>query len=422
MMMTYALPTAMTPELEDALGHTYEWYGHVLPAALTSPTYPAFIARSRQLMDYVHPGLPLRIDPKAQTAYTDGKSVTIPVIFLVPEFYDMFGIPAEHHAAAAVLLINGCQGHEAFHCELTPFGMIEYCALDTTGEASTLLAQYKGFKDCINVVEDVFIEAHGRRRWPALVGFVDGKNEIILGERALAAAIATIEAEDGSGYTIEAFLGLTAFNKNPRVRHDPLLIERVGPFLEITDQAYDPDLSPVERLEIAKQLFWALYDANEESGEAGGEFLESPLGEGMPNLDELDKDQIEALAKAMAEALKAAGVTEEELGEFAAYLRARRGAAQVHERRAPRLPGLPGRYPLPGGQGHHGRRRPLPDRGQGLPRLGAPRDVPPVHAGGEVRARRGDRPGRQDPVAAPTPHHHRRQGARQEQPAEGRAR
>lgn len=262
----------LSEDLWNALQGVYDWYGHTLPPYLEGATFPEFAVRSRELAWYIKDLIPLEIDHSAGTAYTDGHTIWLPSLYILPRFYEFFGIPELYHTAAACLTINGTQAHEALHCKITTFGMDDACRIAGNAKAMEYITKYQGFKDCINIIEDQYIEAYSRVNFPALTIFIDGKNHIMLGDTALDLALLMLTEQmvkKGQPPCLEAItvgqrLGMLCFAKTIELRHDDRLVW-LEPLLEITDRAARHDLNLQERIALAVELWEKLLE------ESGGE-------------------------------------------------------------------------------------------------------------------------------------------------------
>lgn len=217
------------PLLDDVLNEVYEWYGSMLPVAIDHWTFPRFAAKSREFAERLAAHIPMEVSATAPTAYTDGKVITMPALYLIPKFYEAYGIEYRDMTLASCALFNAIQIHEALHCRVTRFTMIDFCRDSGIAEAFEFIEKYEGFKTILNIVEDAYIEEYCRRNFAGLAKILALYKPILMGEYALQMALA--HRSDPDELTVEEIVGLLTFQNNSAIRYD----ERLNPIAELVD-------------------------------------------------------------------------------------------------------------------------------------------------------------------------------------------
>lgn len=293
----------------EALKNVIEWYGSSLPASLNTESFVEFCIQSKHFANGIAPDIPIRLDPKAWTGCTDGKTIFLPTAYFTKGYYDNYGIPEIYHSAAALLMVNGVQIHEALHCELSVFGFREFVGHNAV--AIDYLEKTQGFAKCLNVVEDVYIEEHCRTfRWNLMI-FLDGHHQILFSENEIDKYIADI---DGKPLDPDIIMNYLYFSKAIHNLGNPKL-QVVDEFIAILNKARNAELTVAERVEIAVELFEAIMEFN--SGESETEFEKTPKlspesfgedseedsGSNLPD-DEEYKESMDSLAEKFAQAMQ----------------------------------------------------------------------------------------------------------------------
>lgn len=153
-----------------------KWYSKTLPKLL-GEEFNRFAARSSSLVEPIAKA-EMKIDTKAQSAYTDGETIFLPGLYFIPEFYQKLGYenPFEK-TALAITAINGSMIHEALHISLSKCNMIEMT--ENNERASELVKTDQAFGTILGLVEDLYIENFGRLSFKRISNFMIGKNDII---------------------------------------------------------------------------------------------------------------------------------------------------------------------------------------------------------------------------------------------------
>lgn len=274
-----------------ALSSARAWYGNALPRKIESPAFVDFVARSWDFARVITDKAQMQIRRDFSSAATDGVAIFLPGNYFKQGFYEEM-VEVSDFVAAAVMCVNGSQIHEALHIALSTCRLPEWAA--TNPEANKLFNEHIGFGVVLNVVEDIFIEAYGRKQWSFLDMFVEGKNDVLFGELVIWERMNALYGEDA---TQDDLLNALVVLKNVHHRQDT----RWSPWQKIVDEllsANDPDLSKDERLQIAINVWKLLATATDASGQ--------PLPEGEASKRSIDRASASlggALAPEEADAL-----------------------------------------------------------------------------------------------------------------------
>lgn len=251
------------PEFDQAVWDAEEaartWYGVSLPRRLESFEFIDFAARSWSFAQQVAPAAKLKVSKGMDNACTDGSTIFIPGTYFRQDFYDDIA-DVGNVTASAVMMVNGSQIHEAFHC------LWSTCHLSQSAQeyapANEIFKKYAAFAAVMNIIEDIFIEAKGRVEFIPLMTFIDAKNNIMLGELP---AWKWFNAAYQPTATKDDILQLLVLLKNPRHWMD----ERWEPWAlikELALRAADATLTKVDRLKIAVDVWNALNEATTSDG------------------------------------------------------------------------------------------------------------------------------------------------------------
>jgi hypothetical protein len=211
----------MEPKLQDELTEmTSSFYGRLLPRRIESSQFRSFVTRadsfaaaiySRKLKTTV---VQFRFDYKATSAYTEGRDIYMPALYLSHKFYESLYVEPEFHAEAAIACINGSQIHEALHLVHTDF---EAFGRWNAGNKDRDLGKYAGqIFSIANVIEDLFIEnsADVTTRGYIYEQLLRLKNMVLFNAPLLEGAIEKLAIEP----SVENFINLIVFLKREDLR------------------------------------------------------------------------------------------------------------------------------------------------------------------------------------------------------------
>lgn len=243
----------------DAENAARTWYGASLPRQIESYDFIDFAARSWSFASSIAPKATLKVVKNSDTACTDGQTIFIPGSYFSHKFYEEMA-DIGNPSAAAVMMVNGSQIHEAFHC------VYSTCHLSQSAmeyaPANELFKKYAAFAAVMNIIEDLFIETRGRHEFAQMMMFVDAKNNIMLGD---VPAWRWFNAAYQPDATKDNLLQLLVLLKNPRHRDDPRW-EPWGMLKELALRACMPSLTKIDRLKIAVDVWNALDESTTSDG------------------------------------------------------------------------------------------------------------------------------------------------------------
>lgn len=149
-----------------------KWYGGYIP---TFNNLLDFSIKSNILTKGII-STPITLDKMAETAYMkDGKCV-LPALFFTQKFYtEYLGIDEQDSIYAAIAVINGSQLHESLHHLILGASADFRTVTDHYLKDHAVLDKYytQVFKDCFNIIEDVYSNYYCSVNYPALNVFVD---------------------------------------------------------------------------------------------------------------------------------------------------------------------------------------------------------------------------------------------------------
>ncbi len=276
-----------------ALDFARTWYRGYLPRTL-DVEFRQFAARSATLAGRIAVAS-MKIDSKSQSAYTDGKTIFIPGLYFLPDFYSKLGITDMFDKpAAAITAINGSMIHEALHISLSHCNMEDM--VDHDERAKELLKSSRGFSTILGLVEDLFIENFGKHSYRRIYNFVRGKNELIFSEREYVDRLTTF-SEQADQYSL---LNVLLCRKNT------LLDEHEGwsefeQFTSLLDTAKQLSSTNEDRVALALQI----YDLFENEDIEKSEQFSSPSESGDEGeSDFVDEEILEMMLKISEELIE----------------------------------------------------------------------------------------------------------------------
>lgn len=149
-----------------------KWYGGYIP---TFNNLLDFSIKSNILTKGIIP-TPITLDKMAETAYMkDGKCV-LPALFFTKKFYtEYLGVDEQDAIYAAIAVINGSQLHESLHNLILGANANFITVTDHCLKSREFINKYytQVFKDCFNIIEDVYSNYYCYVNYPSLNVFVD---------------------------------------------------------------------------------------------------------------------------------------------------------------------------------------------------------------------------------------------------------
>lgn len=223
---------------------TRSWYKSYLPS-LSSIDFIQWASRSASLAHKIVKA-PIRVDPKSTSAYTDGKTITVPALYFSKDYHANLGYGDEANSLSAITALNGSMIHEALHIVLSECDLRK--AVVGNKRAEELIEQ-ASFQTILNLVEDLFIEHYGRFANANIFPFVEGKNELFFSPKSLDERLQQFtEAKDQT-----SLLNLLLARKNTKIDDDELWND-FKPFVDLLDEAKDIMLTKQERVALAVRI------------------------------------------------------------------------------------------------------------------------------------------------------------------------
>lgn len=343
----------------NVLNLAREWYSYSLPRKIDTQ-FAEFAAKSATLANQVSRGI-LRIDASAPTAYIDPMGITyLPGKYFDPKYFiEELKVAPEDATATAITLINGSTVHEALHRLWTSPNLLitrtfdQYLseAFGSPSEESNWLSErftkkqiekaceqfdrkvrYANYRretfkasnlakalcvldqitvHCIQIVEDVYNEYRCSLEFVALSEFVVAKNQILFTEDSLNEYAEKLLTEPN----VEHILNMLTHTKNPHLRQSEVYShELMVDAFHLLMKACNPDLTQVERTNLAVQISMVLQQNDEidcssegeGEGEGGGESFDitiDPDGDPTGNVDSAEQDGSQVM-KAFEAAVK----------------------------------------------------------------------------------------------------------------------
>lgn len=278
----------------------WRWYGSTLPRRVDSYEFIDFAARSWEFARQIAPKAVLKIMKSAPSAMTDGETIWLPGNYFSEKFYKERADISEA-AAAAVMCVNGSQIHEALHCALSTCNLPVWC--EDHPKAMEYHKNHVGFTALLNLVEDIFIEAWGDSYHAFSTVFVEGKNNILLGQLP---AWEYFNALYQPTATQDDLLQALALLKNKVHRDD----KRFSPWSALHAkmlEAANHNLTKQQRLVIAIEAWELLVSADKADGSEplpmGGAGAAAPDRSSPTMGGAMSPEEMEAFLEALDEAI-----------------------------------------------------------------------------------------------------------------------
>lgn len=253
----------------------HRWYGNLVPNDFKGLL--AFTVMSNELTKDIAP-TPIKLDSKEQTAYMMNGICYLPTVYYTPEFYreQLLIIDESKYIESAISLINGSQIHEALHHKLLGKHATMDTILRAVGHTHTNNNEYqKGiFKDCFNIVEDMFNDYYGQVKHANVYPFLELLSETFFNENVFI----QLESSFFQNKTASGLLGVLASFKNIKLLESNTAFKDIHPeFVDILIRARNVKLNLNQRFNLAIELWELLKEMFPEETENSSQYEASEL-------------------------------------------------------------------------------------------------------------------------------------------------
>jgi hypothetical protein len=228
------------------------WYGGYKP---TFHNFLEFSIRSVEFANVIANVKSIGIDQTQTTAYMNNKGeIYLPAIWYSEKFYrDVMKYSDEQAINAAISYHNGAQIHESLHVKHTP--------LTFKTEIDRISEKYKKDEQmlmfCLNLIEDIFIEHIGEKTYKNIFPFNRFVNDLFFTDdktdEIIDKWLSTKDDELGGPNTQALINSLISWKRVEN--RDKYTDDSYKPFVELFEQACNPDIDFKKRLNLAVQLY-----------------------------------------------------------------------------------------------------------------------------------------------------------------------